>query len=329
MHEQLAKFAYNGQWADLTALLRHKPDLVNNAGPGKGYTPLHQAAWHGADLSLVGALLKAGASRNLCTTEGRNAYDIAQARHPKREELHYLLAPSRRSLSQLLRKLIAEHPALFSDYDGNQILCERLISCLSETWVPPTREETLDIIAHQTQELEARINAAVYTVTGLPLSSDGTACLQISKTISFEASMHFVQGILLPALRPLISKSDQIPLEPHWTVLADLFAPAPDQWGLRGDLFLWMELRQTLCNCALPDPTIPGWQDHIRTRLEAAILTLTGINIRTGQDILVPRYQRGGMSSGMVSSIFWHQTIVPLLTQRAGWLQHSWSCRNS
>ena len=45
MQDQLASLAYHGQWKELLALLRQKPYLANAAGSGKGYTPLHQAAW--------------------------------------------------------------------------------------------------------------------------------------------------------------------------------------------------------------------------------------------------------------------------------------------
>jgi hypothetical protein len=99
----------------------------------RGYTPLHQAAWHGAGLPVIGALLALGADRRLSTKEGQTARDIAQSRYPDREDLHYILSPSTRSLAQLLRKLIAETPGLFSDYDGNRLICDRLIACLGET----------------------------------------------------------------------------------------------------------------------------------------------------------------------------------------------------
>mgnify|MGYP000438006288 CR=1 FL=1 len=124
MQEQLTKLAYSGQWKDVLSLLGQHPNLSNAASAGKGYTPLHQAAWHGAELPVIGALLALGADRRLATTQGQTARDIAQLRHPERKDLQYILSPSTRSLSQLLRKLIAETSGLFSNYDGNRLICE-------------------------------------------------------------------------------------------------------------------------------------------------------------------------------------------------------------
>lgn len=67
----------------------------------------------GAGLPVIGALLALGADRRISTKEGQTALDIAQMRYPDREDLHYILSPSNRSLAQLLRKLIAETPGLF------------------------------------------------------------------------------------------------------------------------------------------------------------------------------------------------------------------------
>ena len=108
MQDQLVKLAYNGKWSDVVALLGRQPELANAQSAGKGYTALHQAAWHGAELPIIGALLSLGADRSLLTREGLSARDIAESRHPSREDLRYILLPSKRSLSQLLRKLVAD-----------------------------------------------------------------------------------------------------------------------------------------------------------------------------------------------------------------------------
>ena len=100
-----------------------------------------------------------------------------------------------------------------------------------------------------------------------------------------------------------------------------MFEPAPDQWGFRGDLFLWMELRQVLCLCELcdRDPECP-----VEDRLATAVATLTGTELGQRRDVYVRRYARGGMSGGMVSCEHWHLTVIPLLARRAGWLRRSW-----
>jgi hypothetical protein len=37
MQDQLTRFAYEGQWKDVLALLGQRPDLANAASTGKGY----------------------------------------------------------------------------------------------------------------------------------------------------------------------------------------------------------------------------------------------------------------------------------------------------
>ena len=222
MQDQLARLAYNGQWKDVLALLGQQPDLANAASTGKGYTPLHQAAWHGAGLPVIGALLALGADRRLSTKEGQTARDIAQSRHPDREDLHYILSPSTRSVAQLLRKLIAERPDLFSDYDGNRLICDRLITCLGETWHEADALAARNAIEAPTLGLEARLEAALHAITGLSLPPRGTAQFMPAEHFRFSAAADFVRRTLLPPLRDLAARAALIPLEPHWAVLADV-----------------------------------------------------------------------------------------------------------
>ena len=325
MQDQLAKLAYSGQWQDVLTLLRQRPDLVNATSSGKGYTPLHQAAWHAAELPVIGALLALGADRRLVTNQGLTARDIAQARHPDRKDMQYILSPSTRSLSQLLRKLIAETSGLFSAYDGNRLICDRLIACLGETWDETDDMAVSDAASPVTRDLGARLEAALHAITGHALSPRAEVQFLPAEHFRFSAAADFVRHTLLPLLNDLAARAATIPLEPHWVVLADLFEPAPDQWGLRGDLFLWLELRQMLCHCDLSTTPERELDWNIEARLSAAIAALTGTEIGERGDIFVRRYQRGGMSSGMVNCAHWHQTIVPSLARRADWLRQSWT----
>jgi hypothetical protein len=324
MQDQLERLAYNGQWKDVLALLGQQPDLANAASAGKGYTPLHQAAWHGAGLPVIGALLALGADRFLSTKKGQTARDIARSRHPDREDLHYILSPSTRSLAQLLRKLIAETPSLFSGYDGNRLICDRLITCLGETWDEADALAARAATGTLARGLDARLEAALHAITGLSLPPRGTAQFIPAEHFCFSAAADFIRSTLLPPLRDVAARAALIPLEPHWVVLADLFEPAPDQWGLRGDLFLWMELRQVLCHCELSGTLDRDPECTVEDRLVAAVATLTGTNLGERRDVYVRRYARGGMSSGMVSCAHWHVTLIPLLARRAGWLRRSW-----
>lgn len=50
--DKVLKLAFQGEWDALLPILRDYPHLVNHPSEPKGYTPLHQTAWHGADLSV-------------------------------------------------------------------------------------------------------------------------------------------------------------------------------------------------------------------------------------------------------------------------------------
>jgi hypothetical protein len=63
-----------------------------------------------------------------------------------------------------------------------------------------------------------------------------SGCTAQFKPASFTFAADFVRRTLLPPLGEFAARATLIPLEPHWAVLADLFEPAPDQWGLR---LLW------------------------------------------------------------------------------------------
>jgi ankyrin repeat protein len=66
---------------------------------GGFYTPLHQAAWHGASVAVVERLLAQGAWRTVTTADGLPALHIAMARR----HVHLLehLSPTPRSRDRL------------------------------------------------------------------------------------------------------------------------------------------------------------------------------------------------------------------------------------
>ncbi|PWI18246.1 hypothetical protein DI272_31965 [Streptomyces sp. Act143] len=84
---RLADAARDADWATVFGVLdevRAKVNAhwVNSArlGGPSGYTPLHQAAWHGAPADVVQRLLALGAWRTLRTGDGSRAVDIAGQR---------------------------------------------------------------------------------------------------------------------------------------------------------------------------------------------------------------------------------------------------------
>ncbi len=307
---QIAEMAFHGQWAALLRGLRTCPERVNEASEGKGYTPLHQAAWHGASLPVIGELLALGADPNLRTFKQQTAQDIALDKHPSNGGLAYLLTPGFRSISQLIRMLIAEQSSLFSDYDGNQIICDRLVELFS-----------LDIAMPSAHDLSGRVEAAIQAVTGLQLHSRSPQAVHfdVSASFDFTTDAQFWSERFIPMLRALIPRSRTAPIGKAWAVVADLFEPAPDQWGLRGDLFLWLEMRHALCH--VPLPASPESLSEIIRSTYAAI---TGSQLTVDAEVWVPHLARGGMSSGMVSGDFWSRKWIPTLQQRLEWLQDSW-----
>lgn len=85
--DRLADAARDARWADVFSLLdggEFPRDIVTvnsaRAGGSSGYAPLHQAAWHGADASVVDELLRRGAWRTLRSTAGETPEQIARRR---------------------------------------------------------------------------------------------------------------------------------------------------------------------------------------------------------------------------------------------------------
>jgi hypothetical protein len=79
IRDEFADRARDGDWQAVLATLAERPSLVNAWRPGgpSWYTPLHQAAWHGADETVVRTLLNHGAWRTLRTAAGDRPLDIA------------------------------------------------------------------------------------------------------------------------------------------------------------------------------------------------------------------------------------------------------------
>jgi hypothetical protein len=81
-NHRLADAAKSGRWSEVLEVLDLDWVWVNQwrLGGTSWFTPLHQAAWHGAPPEVVSALLEQGALRSLPDHEGRTPYDVATAR---------------------------------------------------------------------------------------------------------------------------------------------------------------------------------------------------------------------------------------------------------
>lgn len=312
MLEEITRLAFHGRWDDLLPILRDDPSLINLANGSKGYTPLHQAAWHGAPLPVIGELLALGADRGQSTRNKRQtACQIAAEKHPERADLQFILSDQPRTLAQIMRKVLADNPDIFQDYDAGRAVFDRLVECFGS-----------DLCLPQGADIELRIDGALRAVTGYAMCEWPKMSLKVPEDFHGPLEPEFWQGRLLSLLRDSAARSQSNPLEPHWAVVGDLFYPATDQWGARGDPFLWIEMAQALCHVPLSDD-----DDTLRRRLEASFHALTGVNIGEPNNLFVRRYARGGMSNGMVACSAWNETLVPLLVQRSVWLRQSWQWR--
>lgn len=92
---------------------------------------------------------------------------------------------------------------------------------------------------------------------------------------------------------------------------AAAFDREPAQWGLRGDPYLWREMRTQLDRTPLPRS-----EPEAERLLERTFKTLTGRTIETPEPFVVPKYAHGGMSSGQIDPQFWRTKALPLLVRQ-------------
>lgn len=95
--------------------------------------------------------------------------------------------------------------------------------------------------------------------------------------------------------------------------VSSIFSPEPDQWGLRGDPFLWEHLEKEYQTVTLPYSPKAFREDVFRVFSE-----LTGEFPALGKHFYVKQFAKNhvGMSTGWLSGDFWLCTAIPLLTKR-------------
>ena len=126
----------------------------------------------------------------------------------------------------------------------------------------------------------------------------------------------------MSAFRGFATRSQTTPIEKHWATVTDLFDPVPDSWGLRGDLYLWLEMRSALNHVPIPEQAAA-----LGPIISSLFFVLTGADLSPEIQVHVTRFERGGMSSGMVDGDFWYNTLIPMNQQRAQWLIEAWGGR--
>ncbi|MBK8442859.1 MAG: hypothetical protein IPL35_05335 [Sphingobacteriales bacterium] len=84
----------------------------------------------------------------------------------------------------------------------------------------------------------------------------------------------------------------------------------PYQYGLRGDIYLWKELKTVFENSKINNA------DEFEKLLYSTFESITMNKPTMGKNYGVRRYNFGGMSSGMICSDFWIERGFPLLIER-------------
>lgn len=98
---------------------------------------------------------------------------------------------------------------------------------------------------------------------------------------------------------------------PQIMTVATLFRDRPEKWGLRGDPYLWADMRQRFERVECP-----ATPEELTILIEEAFAGLTGLPISHPEPIYIEKYSHGGMSSGHVCPKFWRETALPLLRSR-------------
>lgn len=90
--------------------------------------------------------------------------------------------------------------------------------------------------------------------------------------------------------------------------LSEMFNIQPPNWGLRGDPYLWQDMKK-----AFADTPFPYNAHEIVVDVHRIFLEKTGEELSNTARPYVEAYDHGGPSAGKVSGKFWLGTAIPLL----------------
>jgi hypothetical protein len=97
--------------------------------------------------------------------------------------------------------------------------------------------------------------------------------------------------------------------------VSDLFDPEPEQWGLRGDPWVWRTMSEHLAGTYLPPSA--GEAERL---LYATFERVVGVDLdtETAPWVFREEFARGdGLSSGNVHLESWRTVLLPALIDRA------------
>lgn len=93
--------------------------------------------------------------------------------------------------------------------------------------------------------------------------------------------------------------------------LSIIFEDTPEQWGLRGDPYLWEDMKQAYSTV----PVTISQEEFVKS-FEMTFEKMTGTPLTPGRHVFLPEYAHGGMSGGKISGDFWIEKALPLLLER-------------
>ncbi|MBL8814419.1 MAG: hypothetical protein JNL58_00200 [Planctomyces sp.] len=146
----------------------------------------------------------------------------------------------------------------------------------------------------------------IYGKTRCNHSIQGGACTQCG----WDGSVS--EYVLHIKLRGDSHRDPSVPADRPTSSIADLFDPEPGQWGLRGDPYLWREMKKMFSGVPLPQT-----ETELRDTILIAFQALVGMRIEDGQNrCFIERFSQGGMSSGQISLEFWPNKALSILGLR-------------
>jgi len=98
---------------------------------------------------------------------------------------------------------------------------------------------------------------------------------------------------------------------PNPYTVACLMSPKPQQWGLRGDPYLWEDMSNYFATTKMPES-----MEDLISIIETAFILITGHPITQENSFYVEKYSHGGMSSGHIDPKFWRNTVIPLFIDK-------------
>ena len=104
-------------------------------------------------------------------------------------------------------------------------------------------------------------------------------------------------------------------------LMEELFAERPEQWGLRGDEFVWAALEARLAELPVPED-----RRALEELLVGTFNDIVGVDLMNedfweqgeagDSGVYREEFAHGGMSSGFVCLEVWRDRLIPLLVSR-------------